>query len=164
MKLKRLALALSLALTACGPADSAAPPGAGASAQQTALMEQIVATATALRLTAEVSEAQPATPPPPDAIQLRVTPAQSLGGTDFQVSGPFTIAASAPDLVRVEFYTQPSDASVAPALEFADEDGGDGWGWTWKAPPAGWFGRVWVIAYYSDESSTSSELFITVAP
>lgn len=161
MKLKRITILLSLALAACGPSTTRA---ATPDAQATALMQRIIATATALRLTAEAGERVAATPPPPDAIQLTVAPAQSLGGADFQVSGPFTISASALNIVRVEFYTQPSDPTAAPTLEFTDDDGNDGWNWTWQTPPAGWFGQVWVIAYYADDSSTSSELFITVAP
>ncbi|MGQ0601757.1 MAG: hypothetical protein ACT4QE_08685 [Anaerolineales bacterium] len=161
MKLKWITMVISLALAACG---SAATPASMPDARATALMQQIIATATALRLTSEAGEQVAATPPLPDAIQLSVAPAQSLGGADFQVSGPFTISASAVNIVRVEFYTQPSDQTAAPTLEFTDDEGNDGWNWTWQSPPAGWFGQVWVIAYYADDSSTSSELFITVAP
>lgn len=163
MKLKWITMVISLALAGCGPAAATSLPTPDAPA--TALRQQIIATATALRLTAEAGERVAVTPPPPpDAIQLSVAPAQSLGGADFQVSGPFTISASAPNIVRVEFYTRPSDQTAVPTLEFTDDEGNDGWNWTWQTPPAGWFGQVWVIAYYADESSTSSQLFITVAP
>jgi hypothetical protein len=154
--MKWIGAILSVLLAACGP--TGAPPTPDA--QQTALMQQIIGTATALHLTAEANRLAPSTLEPMGGVQISVTPATPLGGTDFEINGPVTVSASAPNLVRVEFVAQATDGTVI--AEYADEAGSDGWSWNWSDPPAGWFGKVLVITYYTDGASLISELYVTV--
>lgn len=86
------------------------------------------------------------------------------GGEYVVSSSPVIVQATAPDAVRVEFYTSAVETLAAAQLQFTDTDGGDGWVWSWPAPTSGMWAQVWAEAFYSDGSRMPSPILRVVTP
>jgi len=114
------------------------------------------------------------TPPPvspgfnafvPDSVSLTLSPAQWLGSSIYQLSGPTQASVLAPGaVVRVKFFTAPTSTGMTPALGFTDTNGNDGWSWYWQIPRGG--SHLWAEAAYRNGARASSPvlLILTEAP
>ena len=95
----------------------------------------------------------------PDTVQLALSPAQWLGGSYYQLTGPTLASVLAPGaVVRVEFFTAPTGTGATPVLEFADTNGYDGWSWYWQTPRGG--SHLWAEAVYANGARASSQVLL----
>ncbi len=95
----------------------------------------------------------------PNSVSLSLSPAQWLGGSYYQLSGPTQASVFAPGVVvRVEFFTAPTGTGATPRLEFVDTNGYDGWSWYWQNPRGG--SHLWAEAVYANGTRASSQVLL----
>jgi hypothetical protein len=95
----------------------------------------------------------------PDSVSLTVSPAQWLGGSYYQLSGPTQASVFAPGaVVRVEFFTASTGTGATPQLEFTDTNGYDGWSWYWQTPRGG--SHLWTEVVYANGARVSSPVLL----
>jgi hypothetical protein len=95
----------------------------------------------------------------PNSVSLTLSPAQRLGGSYYQLSGPTQASVFAPGAVmRVEFFTAPTGTGATPQLEFVDTTGDDGWSWIWQIPRGG--SHLWAEAVYANGTRASSQVLL----
>lgn len=99
-----------------------------------------------------------------EVVTITLFPAQSLGGSDYVVSGTVMVSAEAIHAVRVEFFTAPIGADILSHLEHIDTNASNGWTWQWTPPASGLMAHVWAEAVYADGSRLPSAYLLVASP
>lgn len=94
---------------------------------------------------------------PPSGVNLSLWPSQ-VNGSYVTLNGPTQVTAFAAVAVRVEFFTAPTGTGSTPQLEFADDNGADGWTWYWATPGGG--SHLWAEAIDANGARVSSPVLL----